>query len=110
LLDQISAFEDFKSEVLPKIQKMLKDGKSSAEIRAFAQAYLTARQVTIALTSTDESAALRAIDAVTHQNEGKPRERVEHEHKLSKLKPEELDALLLSEAGAVLGDSDTTEH
>lgn len=110
LIDQITAFEDFKSEIMPKLAKMLKEGKTPAEIRAFAASYLTARQVTIALTSTDESAALRAIDAVTHQNEGKPKERVEHEHKLSKLKDEELDSLLLSEAEAVLGDDDHTEH
>lgn len=94
--DALAKFQDFKDEILPKIRKMMKEGKKSSEIRAFAQAYLTGRQVTIALTSEKEEVALRAIDSLTHQNEGKPRERQEVEHRFSKLKDEELDSLLES--------------
>jgi hypothetical protein len=108
-LDKLAAYEDWKAEILPKLAAMLKDGKSSKEIRKFAQAYLTARQVTIALTSDDEQAALKAIDAVTHQNEGKPKERVEHKHRYESLKDEELDALLASKL-AETTDEDSKNH
>lgn len=93
-LDAIAEFEDFRSTVLPKLQQKLKDGATPEELRKFAQSYLTARQITVALTSADESAALRAIDSLTHQNEGKPKERQEVEHKFGKMREEELDALL----------------
>lgn len=95
-LDAIAEFEDFRSTVLPKLQQKLKDGATPEELRKFAQSYLTARQITVALTSDDESAALRAIDSLTHQNEGKPKERQEVEHRFGKLPENELDALLES--------------
>lgn len=96
VIDDLRAFQEFREEILPKIRAMLKAKKTSAEIREFAQSYLTARQVTIALTSNDEGQALRAIDSLTHQNEGKPTERAEVEHKFGKLKDEELRALVAS--------------
>ncbi len=104
-IDELRKFEDWKADVLPKLAALVREGKSSKEIRKFAQAYLTARQVTIALTSEDEQAALKAIDAITHQNEGKPKERVEHKHQYSELKDEELDAVLLSELNDVTDDT-----
>lgn len=110
LLDQVAAFEDFKAEILPKIRAMLKAGKTAPQIREFAQAYLTARQVTIALTSEDEQSSLRAIDSLTHQNEGKPTERAEVEHKFGKLKDEELRALVASRLSERDDQEETTEH
>jgi len=108
-LDNLRKYEEWKEEVLPKLAALVKQGKSSKEIRKFAQAYLTARQVTIAMTSEDEQAALKAIDAITHQNEGKPKERHEHKHQYESLKDAELDALLASKLADV-ADDDKASH
>ena len=108
LIDEKSQFEEFKEEILPKIRAMLKAGKTSVEIRAFTQAYVTARQVSIALGSVDEGAALKAIDSLTHQNEGKPKERSENIHKFERLPENELDAILASKL-AELSDSEKKE-
>lgn len=109
LLDEKSQFEEFKEEILPKVRAMLREGKTSEEIRRFAQSYVTARQVTIALTSENEAAVLKAADALTFQNEGKPKERTEHTHKFGKLPDNELDAVLTSKLRE-LEDKKTNEH
>ena len=109
-LDEVSKFEEFRHDILPKLQRMLKDGKSAADLRAFAQAYLTARQITEALTNPDAAVALRAIDSLTHQNEGKPKERQEVEHKFEKLKPEELDSMILAKLAHQESGEEKTEE
>lgn len=96
-VDRLSTFETFEAEVLPRLQAMLKAGKTSAEMRAWAQAYVTAKQISIALKpDVKDSDALKAIDAITHQNEGRPTERHEHKHQLENLSDQELDAVLAS--------------
>ncbi len=109
-LDDLAEFEDYKREVLPKLRAMMKEGKSSEELRKFAQSYLTARQITIGLTSEDEATSLRAIDALTHQNEGKPTERQEVEHRFAKLPDQELDALLESRLKEVQDGQQSTDE
>ena len=102
-LDDKREFDDFREDVLPKLRQMIKEGKKSTEIRAFAQSYLTARQVTIAISSEDEAAALRAIDALTHMQEGKPVERKQVTHTLAGLSDQELDSVLNSEMNELEG-------
>jgi DNA-binding transcriptional MerR regulator len=108
-LEEVAEFEDFRDTVLKEIRIMLKKGKDAAEIRAFVQALLTARQATIALTSDDLGVALKAINDLTHQNEGKPTERTETTHKFEKLKDEELDSLILSRFSETSADEEDTK-
>lgn len=108
LIHQLTQFEDFQTEVLPKIQRMLKEGKKAEDIIEFAQAYAAARMVTIALTDQDSGRAATAAKDVLDRSLGKAKERSEIEHKYSKLKDEELDALLASKLEEA--DDDRTDH
>lgn len=95
-LDRRAAFEDFEDEILPKMRKMLREGRTAEEITAFAQAYAAARVVTIALSDADSGKALAAAKDVLDRTQGKAKERTETTHKFEKLKDEELDSLILS--------------
>ncbi len=110
-LEKMEQFEEFQREILPDLQKMLKEGKSSEEIRKFANAYVTARMVTIALTDGDASKAIAAAKDILDRDEGKAKERTEHTHRFEKLKDEELDSLILSNLKEVEEDEETKpEH
>lgn len=109
LIDDISDFEDFKAEILPKIRAMLKRGAKPEEILEFAQSHAAARLVTIALTDPDSGKAYTASKDVLDRQMGKAKERTEVEHKFTKLKDEELDSLLLSQADAVSDDEATDD-
>lgn len=95
-LDKLAAFEKFQEEILPKLQKMVAEGKSAPEIYEFAQSYAAARMVTEALTNPKASEAIVAVKDLLDRTQGKAKERQEVEHKFEKLKDEELDALLKS--------------
>lgn len=95
LLDDLREFESFRNEILPKLQKMLKEGASAQKIYEFAQSYAAARAVSV-LMDPDSTKALAAAKDILDRTIGKPKERHEHEHKYSQLKDEELDALLTS--------------
>lgn len=109
VLDELLEFEKFRSEILPKIRQMLEDGKSPEEILEFGKAMAAAKMLTIALTETDSGKAITAAKDVLDRTGGKAKERIEHEHKLSKLKDEELDSVILSAIGSD-DETDTPEH
>lgn len=96
-LDDLAEYEAFKAEILPKLRKMMKDGKSAEEIYSFSQGLLAARAVTIAASSPDEKTALAAIREVLDRGVGKAADRLEVTQKYSKLSDEELDALIKSQ-------------
>jgi hypothetical protein len=106
LLDDLAEFEQFQEEILPALRQALKEGKTAEDIYKMASSAAAARSVSIALREQDSTKALAAIRDILDRDQGKAKERMEHEHKYGKLKEEELDALLLSEAAA----SDTTEE
>lgn len=112
-IDNLRQFEEFKTEILPKLRKMMKEGKQAEDIIAFAQTFAAARLVSDALTNEDAAQALKSVKEVLDRGMGKPKERQEVTHKLEKLRDEELDALLqskLAEASEA-DDADTaTEH
>ena len=110
LLDNLTAFEDFQAEVLPKIREMLKQGKSALEIAQFAEAYAAARVATIALTDADTGRALAAAKDLQDRATGKAKERVETTHKFEKLKDQELDALLASRLQDAADDEESVSH
>lgn len=96
-LDDLAAFDSFRKDILPKIRKMMEQGKPAEEIYAFSQSYAAARGVTIAITSKDEKTALAAIKEVLDRGVGKPADKLEVTTKYEKLSDEELEALLASE-------------
>lgn len=108
-IDQLSQFEEFQNEILPFLKKALKEGATAEDIYARAQALAAARTVSIAATEQDSTKAMAAIRDILDRTQGKAKERTEVEHKYSKLKDEELDALLLSEA-ATLDEDEAQSH
>lgn len=109
-LDALREFEKFKSEILPKIQKMLKEGKKAEDIIAWGQSLAAARLVTDALTNEDSNQALKSVKEVLDRGLGKPVEKVQTTHKFEKLKEEELDALLESRLAEISVDDEATEE
>jgi hypothetical protein len=63
---------------------------------AWAESYAAARSISIALTETDSTKALSGVKEILDRSKGKAKERVDVEHRYSKLKDEEIDALLES--------------
>jgi hypothetical protein len=96
-LDELAAFESFKTEILPKIQDMMRQGKSAEDIYSFSQSYAAARGVTIAMTSKDEKTALAAIKEVLDRGVGKAADKLEVTTRYANLPMEELQALIQSQ-------------
>lgn len=110
-LDELAAFEEYKKSILPVLRKMVTNKTPPAEIYDAVKSLAAARLGTIIATETDPVKALSAIREVLDRSEGKPKERVSHEHKLSKLKDEELDSVILSTLGDLAKDKeDSSEH
>jgi hypothetical protein len=100
VIDQIAAFEQFREEVLPALQKAVAEGHSPSSIRKRYMAHMTARLVTEALTNADATKAIAAIKELSDREWGKATEHKEIAHKLGRLEEKELDAILLSEIEA----------
>jgi hypothetical protein len=98
-LDRLAAFEEYEDNVLPKLREMIQNGSSAEDIYKFAAAMAAARTVTIAIKEEDSGKALSAIKDILDREQGKAKERVQHEHKYGKLRPEEVDSLILSMTG-----------
>ena len=105
-LDDLEAFENFQAEILPELQKLIRKGASADEIYKKFQAHAAARAVTIALTDGDTAKRLAAIKEVLDRAVGKPTETKKVEHKFDKLRDEELDALIMSEAEGTQPEDD----
>lgn len=97
LVDDIDKFMDFKANVLPALRKDIEGGMCAEELRKKYSALMTARMISIGLTSEDSRSALSAIKDVIDRTEGRAKERSEVTHKLEKLNDTELDSLLNSE-------------
>lgn len=95
-LDQLAMFEDFQRDMLPKLQALVKQGARTEEILEMGRALAVARLVTIAATEADSGKALAAVREILDRKEGKVTEKREVTHKMSQLKDEELDALVLT--------------
>lgn len=104
-LDNLKRFEDFEETVLPQIQKMMKDGKSSKEILEFGAQLAAARTVKEVL-NPDAGRALTAAKDILDRADGKAKETKEHTHKFSELREEELDALINSRLSEISDDDE----
>jgi hypothetical protein len=104
-LDQLALFEEMQAELLPKLQKLIRQNASPEKIYKEFAALAAARTVSVALTEEDSGKALAAVKEVLDRTQGKATEKVETTHKYSKLDDAELDNLLKSTlAGVELDD------
>lgn len=92
-LDNLSQFEEFQEQILPKLREALAQGATAQDIYKLASAAAAARAVTIAVRGEDGQ-ALAAIKEVLDRSVGKPTEKREVKHELANLPDDQLDALL----------------
>jgi hypothetical protein len=95
-LDDLAEFEQFRSEILPALQKDLKSGMTDEKIIQKYRAVVAARMVTHALDLANPGVSLAATKDLMDRSLGKAVERKQVEHRLGKLPDEELDAILLT--------------
>lgn len=108
-LDDLKEFEDFKSNLLPKIQKELLAGTTPDRLGAKFSTEIMARIVNIALTSESDSVAMTAAKDVLDRTMGQATKKIETTN-FVELRDEELDSLLettLKDAG--LSEADLEE-
>lgn len=96
-LDDLSDFEQYRAEVLPRLRQMIKQGKSFEEMAKWAEAYLGARAITLALTSENEAVSNSAIKELLDRAKGKATDKREITTRFEKMSDEELEALLKEE-------------
>lgn len=113
-LDTLAQLEELEAQIMPTLRTAIAEGWTAEQILSNPKiaAMMAARQVTIALTAGDPSKALSAITDAQNRVMGKPTERKEIAHRYAKLKPEQVDALLLSEFADLEADleDDASEH
>ena len=95
-IDDLRQFEEFRQDLLPALKKAIKDKKSSKDILEIARSLVTVRLVTIAALDPSATTALAATKDILDRLDGKATERKELLHSMSKLKDEELDALVIT--------------
>lgn len=105
-LDKLTKFEEFQSTILPAISGQLKKGATAADLYKLYEALAAARHITYALTEEDPGKALAAIVDIQNRASGKPKEKVEVEHRYAKLSDDELDALIESRTKDVGSDDE----
>ena len=99
LLDQVSEFESWRTELLPKLRAMIEKGATPEAIYKEAAALAAAKAVTIALTETDSAKSLSAIKEIIDRSHGKSIDRKEINARMSTLSDAELDSLIKSGLG-----------
>lgn len=97
-LDALAQYEEFKSTILPAVQKALLEGKTAKEIYKMFAPMAAARTVTIAAREVDSSKALAAAKDIMDRAEGKAAEKITHTHHYENLTDDELDAQIISRA------------
>jgi hypothetical protein len=97
-LEALAEFEDYCDKVLPKIRRLLREGRKAEDIYKQFKDQLAARKLSIALDpNVDPGKALSAIMDIENRLDGKPVEKKEVAHKFDQLPDSQLDAMLLSQ-------------
>jgi hypothetical protein len=110
-LDELSEYEEFKAGILPKLRKMIREGKTAQEIYAFSQSVLAARAVTIGMQSVDEKTALTAIKEILDRGTGRPSESITITSRYEKLSDDALDNMIKqSEAQLEMAEDEDLHH
>lgn len=105
-LDELAAYEQYRTEILPELREALSRGATAEEISAKYAAVAAARVASIAAKEADSGKALAAAKDLLDRVQGKAKERTEVKHKFENLKDEQLDSLLLSQLGELDEDSE----
>lgn len=109
IADDLAEFEEFRESLLPALRQDLSKGMDAETMQKKYSSILAARGISIGLTEEDSSKALAAIRDILDRTQGKAKESKEIQHRLGKLKDDELDAFLLTqihEMDSVEGSSD----
>jgi hypothetical protein len=94
-LDDLAEFETFRDLFAPEIRKMLLDGASDKQIMEKFRPLMAGRLVQIGAAGKS-SDAISAIRELLDRLDGKPKQAIDHTHKLAKLPESEIDAILQS--------------
>lgn len=95
-LDDLALFQEMRAELLPELRRLIETKAPTKQILESARAAAVARLASLAVMDEDSKTALAAIKELLDRSEGKVTEKKEITHAMSKLKDEELDALVLS--------------
>jgi hypothetical protein len=104
-LDDLAEFEQFQSDILPKLRAAIKAGKGAKDLYKMVEAEAAARAITIGLTSKDEGKALAAVQDILNRVHGKAVEHKTIDARFSELPENELDDLILEQAEDLSGKS-----
>lgn len=96
-VDDLLAFERFRTEIAPELREMLLNGATTKQILKRFENYAAAKILTIALTEPDSSKALAAAKDILDRSHGKATETKKIEHTLASADEKEIDALIESE-------------
>lgn len=108
-IDELNEFEAFKKDVLPKLRTLISDNAPTKDLLEAARAIAVARLATLAVTEPDAKTALASIKELLERTDGKVTDKKEVTHAMSKLKDEELDALVLSTVNEDLLDEEAAD-
>lgn len=96
VLDDLALFQELRAELLPELRRLIETKAPTKQILESARSAAVARLASLAVMDEDSKTALAAIKELLDRSEGKVTEKKEITHAMSKLKDEELDALVLS--------------
>lgn len=95
-IDDLAEFDEFKSDLLPKLRQMIREGWSADKIRREVGPYIAARIAGMALLGNIKSAStLKAAQDTMDRLEGKAVQRVEQKTIYAHMSKKELAALAL---------------
>lgn len=95
-IDDLSAYEEFKATLLPKLRRAIQEGKTPDEVMKLVQAVAAARIATIAAFDPDNKTALTAARDLLDRTQGKAKETKQITHAMADAKDEDIDAVLLT--------------
>lgn len=108
-IDELAQFEEFKTTILPALQREVEKGTPGPELLARFQTHAAARLITIILTDPDSGRATAAIRELSDRVEGKAAQKIEQVHRFEKLSDNELDSLVTSKLKELNDDDDESD-
>ena len=93
-LDDLDFLQKFKKDLLPSLQKAVKQGLSAEAIFRMAEPMLAAKLVTEAIRSEDVGKITNAIKNILDRSSGPVTQKVEETHKYENLSEEQIRSLV----------------
>lgn len=108
-LDQLAAYQNYRDNVSPYIQRALEEGWSHEKILASFTELAAAKLVQLALNGTGKE-QMSALKELLDRTQGRPVEKLEVKGKLEQLSEKELDSLLMTKLAKLEGEDDSADH